>query len=156
MARTKELSYTQLKKECDPAIFKFKTTKELPPFTGVIGQSRGIKALEFGVNIDIAIYPIQLNTITLTLNAKAEKQEYHAFIKFLADKDVYNQLTGKSYLDIVTQNENPEVMGKVYPFWLGYRYRNADRQGLDIEEEISKAIQRDKEELYIVHMNLIN
>ena len=30
----------------------------------------------FGVNNDIAIYPIQLNTITLTLNAKAEKQEY--------------------------------------------------------------------------------
>lgn len=76
---------------------------------------------------------------------KKEKEEFHAFIKFLADKDVYNQLTGKSYLDIVTQNENPEVMGKVYPFWLGYRYRNADRQGLDIEEEITKAIQRDKE-----------
>ena len=44
MGRTKELSYTQLKKECDPTSFKFKTTKELEPFTGVIGQARGIKA----------------------------------------------------------------------------------------------------------------
>ena len=60
MARTKELSYTQLKKECDPAIFKFKTTKELDSFTGVIGQSRGIKALEFGVNIDIKGYNIYM------------------------------------------------------------------------------------------------
>ena len=60
MARTKELSYTQLKKECDPAIFKFKTTKELESFTGVIGQSRGIKALEFGVNIDIKGYNIYM------------------------------------------------------------------------------------------------
>lgn len=76
---------------------------------------------------------------------KKEKEDYHAFIKFLTDKDVYNQLTGKSYLDIVTQNENPEVMGKIYPFWLGYRYRNADRQGLSVEEEVAKAIQRDKE-----------
>lgn len=76
---------------------------------------------------------------------KKEKEDFHAFIKFLTDKDVYNQLTGRSYLDIVTQNENAEVMGKVYPFWLGYRYRNADRQGLNAEEEIQKAIQRDKD-----------
>ena len=46
MAKIKELSYTQLKKTCDPAIFKFKTTKELEPFTGTIGQARGIKAIE--------------------------------------------------------------------------------------------------------------
>lgn len=60
MARIKELSYTQLKKECDPATFKFKTTKELEPFTGTIGQSRGIKAVEFGLNIDIKGYNLYL------------------------------------------------------------------------------------------------
>ena len=60
MGRTKELSYTQLKKECDPTSFKFKTTKELEPFTGVIGQARGIKALEFGINIDIKGYNIYM------------------------------------------------------------------------------------------------
>jgi hypothetical protein len=53
MPGTKELSYTQLKKDCNPSNFKFKTTKDLEPFTGVIGQSRGMKALEFGVNIEI-------------------------------------------------------------------------------------------------------
>ena len=76
---------------------------------------------------------------------KKEKEEYHAFIKFLTDKDVYYQLSGKSYLDIVTQNENPEVMGKVYPFWLGYRYRNADKEGQSSVEQIKMAIQRDKD-----------
>lgn len=60
MARIKELSYTQLKKECDPASFKFKTTKELEPFTGTIGQARGIKAIEFGLNIDIKGYNLYL------------------------------------------------------------------------------------------------
>lgn len=76
---------------------------------------------------------------------KEDKEEFHAFIKFLTDKDVYNQLSGKSYLDIVTEHENPEVMGKVYPFWLGYRYRNVDKEGLNPVVEINKAIQRDKE-----------
>ncbi len=75
---------------------------------------------------------------------KKEKDEFHAFIKFLTDKDVYNQFSGESYLDIVTQGENAEVMGRVYPFWLGYRYRNVDKEGLDPVEEIEKAINRDK------------
>lgn len=60
MSKVKELSYTQLKKECDPTMFKFKTTKELEPFTGVIGQARGLKALEFGMNIDIKGYNIYM------------------------------------------------------------------------------------------------
>ncbi len=75
---------------------------------------------------------------------KAEKQDYHAFIKFLTDKDVYSQLSGKSYLENITQEEDPVVMGKVYPFWLGYRYRNADKEGVDPVEQITAAIQRDK------------
>lgn len=76
---------------------------------------------------------------------KKEKDEFHAFIKFLTDKDIYNKLSGESYLDIVTQGESPEVMGRVYPFWLGYRYRNADKEGLNPAQEIEKSINRDKE-----------
>ena len=58
MSRIKELTYKDLKKECDPAFFKFKTTRELDPYDGVIGQSRAIKAMEFGLNIDIKGYNI--------------------------------------------------------------------------------------------------
>lgn len=79
-----------------------------------------------------------------TSMTKKQKEEFHAFIKFLTDKEVYYKLTGKSILDIVTQNENPEVMAKIYPYWLGYRYRNADKEGKDSVKEIIKAIQRDK------------
>lgn len=75
---------------------------------------------------------------------KKQKERFHAFIKFLADKDVYNYLTGKSYLDIVTQDENAEAMSEVYPFWLGYKYRNMDKEGRDPVVAIRKAIQRDK------------
>ncbi len=64
MAKTRELSYTQLKKECDPAIFKFKSTKELEPFTGIIGQTRGIESFKFGVNIDVKGYNIYIEGST--------------------------------------------------------------------------------------------
>lgn len=76
---------------------------------------------------------------------KDKKQEFHAFIKFLTDKETYTMLSGKSYLDIVTPGEKHDVMAKVYPYWLGYRYRNVDKQGLNPVEEIRKAISRDQE-----------
>ncbi len=76
---------------------------------------------------------------------KQEKEIFHSFIKYLTDKDIYNQYSGRSYLDIVSQNENHEIMAKMYPFWLGYRYRNADKEGKNPVIEIKKAITRDKE-----------
>lgn len=79
-----------------------------------------------------------------------KKEEYHAFIKFLTDKDIYSQLSGESYLDIVTQDEKPEIMGKIYPFWLGYRYRNADKEGGNPINLIAAAIKRDKD--YYEHL----
>lgn len=75
---------------------------------------------------------------------KKQKEVFHAFIKFLTDKEVYYRLTGKSGLDIVTQNEIPEAMAKVYPYWLGYKFRNAEQNGKNPEREILKTIQRDK------------
>ena len=47
-------------------------------------------------------------------------------------------------LENITPEENTEVMAKVYPFWLGYRYRNADREGLNPVEQIEEAIKRDR------------
>lgn len=76
---------------------------------------------------------------------RTEKEEFHAIIKFLTDKETYAMLSGRSYLDILTPGENHEVMARVYPYWLGYRYRNADRQGLNPADEIRKVIGRDAE-----------
>ncbi len=56
MIRNKELKYTMLKKEYSPDLLKFKTTKEVGKMDGVIGQERGIKALEFGLNINTSGY----------------------------------------------------------------------------------------------------
>lgn len=69
-----------------------------------------------------------------------EKKKFHAFIKFLTDKEIYHMITGESYLDISTVNENNEVMAKVYPYWLGYLHRKDS----DPIAEIQKDINRDK------------
>lgn len=55
-----ELSYKDLKIRCNPAVFDFETTDELEPIQTGIGQDRGIKALEFGVNITMKGYNIYL------------------------------------------------------------------------------------------------
>ena len=60
MKKTNELSYKELKKICDPSIFKFEDTSELEAINTGIGQERGIKALEFGVNVDVKGYNIYL------------------------------------------------------------------------------------------------
>lgn len=60
MKNKNELNYKQLKVTCDPSIFKFETTENLKPITTGIGQDRGIKALEFGINVDIKGYNLYL------------------------------------------------------------------------------------------------
>ena len=48
-----ELNAKDLKNICNPNIFNFETTDELEPIYSGIGQDRGIKALEFGLNVDV-------------------------------------------------------------------------------------------------------
>ena len=60
MKNKNELNYKNLKISCDPSIFKFKTTEELNNIETGIGQERGIKALEFGLNVDINGYNLYL------------------------------------------------------------------------------------------------
>ena len=59
MKKENELSYKSLKKYCNPEKLPFETTKELEPISG-IGQERGIKALEFGLNVEIKGYNLYL------------------------------------------------------------------------------------------------
>ena len=56
-----ELTPKDLKDVCNPNLFKFETTKELVDTSDLIyGQERGIKALEFGTDIDIKGYNLYL------------------------------------------------------------------------------------------------
>ena len=108
MARTKELSFTQLRKECDPTIFKFKTTKEVSPFNGIIGQQRGIKAFEFGVNVDVKGYNIYIEGSTgigKTIYAKKYLNDFAKdYINFINEINSVKNSGSKDFYIIISNN----------------------------------------------------
>ena len=61
MRKRNELTAKDLKDVCNPNLFKFETTKELIDTSDLVyGQERGIKALEFGTDIEIKGYNLYL------------------------------------------------------------------------------------------------
>ncbi len=52
MAPVAELPADRLYQRCDPALFDFETTADLPTETDVVGQPRAVAAVHFGVSID--------------------------------------------------------------------------------------------------------
>jgi predicted ATP-dependent protease len=48
----RRLAPARLRRRCDPKAFAFKTTAELRPFEGLIGQERALEALDLGARID--------------------------------------------------------------------------------------------------------
>ena len=60
MKKTNELNYKELKMVCNPNVFDFETTAELDPIDTGIGQDRGIRALEFGLSVDVKGYNLYI------------------------------------------------------------------------------------------------
>ena len=60
MKKKNELSYKDLKNYCSTEKMNFETTAELEAINTGIGQYRGIKSLEFGLNVDIKGYKLFL------------------------------------------------------------------------------------------------
>lgn len=60
MNKPYELDYTQLKKSYLPSDFDFKTTSQLEPFEGIMGQERAVKALDFGLAVKMKGYNIYI------------------------------------------------------------------------------------------------
>jgi Cdc6-like AAA superfamily ATPase len=80
MRKNNELTPKDLKDVCNPNQFKFETTKELAIDTNnlIYGQERAIKALKFGLDIDIDGYNLYLEGTTgvgKTIYSKKSLQE---------------------------------------------------------------------------------
>ena len=61
-----KLSPEELKCRCDPRRLNFKTTADVMPLEGMIGQDRAVKAMEFGLQIKHAGYNIFMTGFTGT------------------------------------------------------------------------------------------
>ena len=60
MRKKNKLNYQDLKYTCNADMLNFNTTAELEPIQSGIGQDRGIKALEFGIQVDVKGYNIYI------------------------------------------------------------------------------------------------
>ena len=61
MRSKNELTPKDLKDICNPSIFKFETTKEIEDVSDLIyGQERALRALEFGIDIDVKGYNLYI------------------------------------------------------------------------------------------------
>lgn len=94
---------------------------------------------------ELAYQLIKVSYLPYKNGMTSTRKNYHrAFLKFLAAKETFSKLSGKPAVEMVTDGESPEYMAKVYPYWLGYKYRNADREGRTPEACIAGEIARDK------------
>ncbi|HZJ85274.1 MAG TPA: ATP-binding protein [Syntrophomonadaceae bacterium] len=55
-----------LHKVCKPSIFRFETTADLKPLTGIIGQERAYRSLAFALDIDQPSYNVYLSGVSGT------------------------------------------------------------------------------------------
>jgi predicted ATP-dependent protease len=51
----------KLRQECDPRIFKFRTTADVTPIDGTVGQDRAVSALQFGLDIEADGFNVFIN-----------------------------------------------------------------------------------------------
>ena len=136
MKNKNELSYKDLKMTCDTNIFNFSSTSELKPISTGIGQERGIKALEFGLQVDV--------------------KDYNIYIE--GPSGVGKTMYTKNYLDTISKKQktpsdwcyiynfdNPnEPIAVSLPAGQGKEFKNAmDGFILEIKKDIKKTFNAD-------------
>lgn len=62
----RELPPESLRWNCDPSVFTFKTTEDIPPLTGIVEQERPIRAIRFGLDIGSPGFNIYVSGLTGT------------------------------------------------------------------------------------------
>ncbi|MBA4251754.1 MAG: peptidase [Chlorobiaceae bacterium] len=69
-----KLKPMHLRWTCNPKIFDFKSTKEIEPIEGILGQDRALRALRLGVNLKSPGYNIYISGLSGTGKASTVKQ----------------------------------------------------------------------------------
>ena len=82
MART--LTPEDLYKRCDPKFFSFRTTEDLPPLDGIIGQQRALDAIDFGLKLQSSGF----NIYVLGDSGTGKTSAIRSFISKKADTEI--------------------------------------------------------------------
>jgi lon-related putative ATP-dependent protease len=96
-----ELKYTQLRNECCDECKKFKSTADLEPLEGIIGQERAVEAIDFGLNIKRKGYNIYISGISGTGR--------NSYINLITEKRAREEKTAGDWVYVYnfTKPENP-------------------------------------------------
>ena len=80
MMKKRKLNFSDLRCICDPKSFSFKTTAQVDPLVGVIGQERAVQAIDFGLNMESPGYNIFVTGIEGTGKSTIIREivTYHA------------------------------------------------------------------------------
>lgn len=132
MGTPRELAAEELRKECDPSVFKFNKTDELNVEDKVIGQERAIKAIDFGLNINDEWFNLYVSGIQGTGRNTAILK---AVEKIAKEKSIPQDLC---YLHNFDKTDEPKSL-KVPAGW-GCEFRHDMEEFVkDFESEIRKA-----------------
>jgi len=83
MTHKNELTLSELRTACDPAVFDFIDTSELEPLDKVIGQERAVQAIDFGLNMKSPGYNIFVTGIEGTGKSTIIKDIVTKFARIL-------------------------------------------------------------------------
>jgi lon-related putative ATP-dependent protease len=78
---SRKVPIEKLRWTCDPALFSFKTTKEISPLEGILGQDRALTALKTGLEIESPGYNIFVSGLTGTGRSTTIKKTLEKFLK---------------------------------------------------------------------------
>lgn len=111
------IPYKSLKNTVDPTKFEFETTEEIPRLEGIVGQERGRRAMEFGLNV--------------------KKNGYNIYVAGMAG-------TGKtSYTNSIVK-KNAKGEGKLYDWCYVYNFENKySSKLLQLPVGVGKVFQKD-------------
>ncbi len=138
MKKINELSYKDLKDVCNPNMFKFENIKEILDTTDLVyGQDRGIRALEFGVNVDLKGYNLYLegpSGVGKTMYTK----------KFLQSKAIKEKVPN-DWCYIYNFNDPNEPIAVSFPAGQGIVFKETmDNFIKNIRKDIKKTFNNDE------------
>lgn len=130
--KIKELKPQDLRNECDPKIFKFKTTDEVKEKQVLIKQDRTLKAIEFGLNIKSDRFNLYVSGVPGTgRNTTILKMVKEVARKEAVPEDI-------CYLYNFENHDEPKAMK--LPAGTGCRFRQDMEEFIaELETEIHKA-----------------
>lgn len=121
--------------QCDPAIFDFECTKDLAPLGEFIGQERAIRAVEFGLSMNLDGYNIYVAGLTGTGKTSMVKRYIKKLIEQRQSQKQPYHPEDWCYLYDFTDPDRPQIIN--LPQGTGKAFR----------DQISNLLQRLKDEL---------